>query len=62
MQKKAWQDIAEGPLNPGDIDDLEALARAHEDIAYRYRSAISLMRWRMQNEQEPDLPLPKNAT
>ena len=54
LRKKAWQDLANGPVTPGDIDELEALARAHEDLAYRYRSAISLLRKRMQNERIAD--------
>ena len=50
MTKKSWEDLANGPVTAGDIDELEALARAHEDLAYRYRRAISLLRKRMQKE------------
>ena len=53
MQDKEWQDLTSKHADAGDIDALEALARAHEDAAYRYRSAISLMRRRIQNEQQP---------
>ena len=52
MREKAWQELANGPVKAGDIDELEALARAHEDLAYRYRSAISLLRQRIQNERQ----------
>ena len=53
MNNKAWQNLTQGPLKAADIDDLEALARAHEAAAYRYRSAISLLRQRIQAEDHP---------
>lgn len=54
MTKKELQDLVSRPTRPSDLDELESMAKAHEDMAYRYRSAVSLLRWRME-QQEPDI-------
>lgn len=46
MTPEDWLELAEGPIDSSRIDDLEALAKAHENMAYRYRSAASLLRKR----------------
>ena len=52
MTKKELHDLVSRPTRPDDLDELESIAKAHEDMAYRYRSAVSLLRWRMQREQQ----------
>ena len=54
MTDKNLIDLASKPPSACDIDELESLAKAHEDLAYRYRSAISLLRWRLNQENQPD--------
>ncbi|MDJ0760376.1 MAG: hypothetical protein QNJ19_13325 [Woeseiaceae bacterium] len=46
MTREDWLELAKGPIDSSRIDDLEALAKAHENLAYRYRSAASLLRQR----------------
>lgn len=46
MTREDWLELAKGPIDSSRIDDLEALAKAHESLAYRYRSAASLLRKR----------------
>ena len=46
MKREDWLELAQGPFDSSRIDDLEALAKAHENLAYRYRSAASLLRKR----------------
>ena len=57
MKRKDWLELAEGPVDSSRIDDLEALAKAHENMAYRYRSAASLLRKRasesLRTRQQP---------
>lgn len=52
MTREDWLELAEGPIDSGRIDDLEALAKAHENMAYRYRSAASLLRKRASENAE----------
>ena len=52
MTDKRLRDLATKPPSACDLDELETIAKAHEDMAYRYRSAISLLRWRMRQQEE----------
>ncbi|MEM1176204.1 MAG: hypothetical protein AAF660_15955 [Pseudomonadota bacterium] len=52
MTDKRLRDLASKPPSACEIDELETIAKAHEDAAYRYRSAISLLRWRMNQQDE----------
>ncbi|MEM8684253.1 MAG: hypothetical protein AAGF72_12520 [Pseudomonadota bacterium] len=52
MTDKRLRDLASKPPSACEIDALETIAKAHEDAAYRYRSAISLLRWRMNQQDE----------
>jgi len=51
MEKLLW-DLNTRPPSTCDIDELENMARAHESIAYRYRSAVSLLKHRMKEDEE----------
>ena len=46
MKQEDWRELAKEPIDSSRIDELEALAKAHESLAYRYRSAASLLRKR----------------
>lgn len=62
MTNKLMLDLTTRPVTPCDLDELENIARTHENLAYRYRSAVSLMRLKLKREEERRLQLLQSET
>ncbi len=52
MNQRQLLDLATRSIKRCELDELENIARTHENLAYRYRSAVSLLRQRLKHEEE----------